>query len=372
MEIAATILGLEVSPAMLLALIFLYVLAALSAIIWIPRFVVPSRAGLSLDDNGKLLDQRLKVRNSVIQVVGGITVVATFVYGLHEFRRKEEDYQHTKAEQFAKSVAKLTSETEKTGGKVEAIYILANTARRDPTYHRAVFEVLAGFIQQSPKTDCDTGASNKGGWKPSQEVRTAMQAIAERDPGRDITRKRLNLEESCLSGLDLSDEWGVVKGLRGARLSSSSLLRVDFTKVELERADLSGITAGDRHNVAWTPAIGRQLHSGEDGDPRVVPLQFKLRRGFVAHFVNANLAGATFNGAGLEGADFSGAVLDNASFEGANISRANFNGSTVRPEQLLKACVGKAGQSHEELRAEQPYVWRDVRKGLGDGVPSCL
>jgi uncharacterized protein YjbI with pentapeptide repeats len=372
MEVAATILGVEVSPAMLIALIVLYVAAALSAIIFIPRLVVPSRAGLSLDDSGKQLDQRMKVRSSVIQVVGGITVISTFIYGLHEFRRKEEDYQHTKAEQFAKSVAKLTSETEKAGGKVEAMYILANTARRDPTYHRAVFEVLAGFIQQSPRTDCDTGASRKAGWTPSLEVRTAMRVIGERDPRKDITGKRLNLEESCLSGLDLSDEWGVVKGLRGARLSSSSLLRVDFSKVELEKADLSGITAGDRHNVGWTPEIGRQLHSGEEDDRRVVPLQFKLRRSFVAHFVNANLSGAIFNGAGLEGADFSGAVLDRASFEGANISRANFNGSTVKPEQLLKACVGKAGQSREELRAEQPYVWRDVRKGLGEGVPACL
>ncbi|MEY9122754.1 uncharacterized protein YjbI with pentapeptide repeats [Bradyrhizobium yuanmingense] len=368
----ATILGVEMPLALLLVLIASYVLLALGAIIFIPRFVVPPRDSLSLDDSGKLLDQRMKVRSSVIQVVGGITVIATFIYGLHEFRRKEEGYQHTKAQQFAKSVAKLTSDTEKPGGKVEAIYVLGNTARRDPTYHRAVFEVMTGFIQQSPRTDCDTEASKKAGWKPSVEVRTAMRVIGERDPRKDITGKRLNLEESCLSGLDLSDEWGIVKGLSGIRFSSSSLLRIDFTKVELEKADLSGITAGDRHNADWSPEIGRRLHSGEEDDPRLVPLDFKLRRGFVAHFVNSNLSGATFHGAGLEGADFSGAVLDGASFKGANISRANFNGSTVKPEQLLEACVGNIGQSQDELRTEQPYVWRDVRKGLGAGVPACL
>ena len=139
------------------------------------------------------------------------------------------------------------------------------------------------------------------------------------------------------------------------------MLRIDFTKTELQKAEFMGITAGDVHNPGWDQEPHRlELNDLDDhGEPK----WRAERRKFVAHFIDANLTDAKFNGAGLEGADFSGAKLGGAVFVGANVSRANFRGAqNLKADQFQRACVDDA--------KSQPIFDEPLASQIG-GVQVC-
>lgn len=341
-----------------------YLAISVLAIVLIPVWSVPrskDAAGkpipLTLDDRGKLIDMRAKVRTTVIQVIGGVTVVAAFITTLQTTRGTEDAFNQKKADLFAQHVKELLAEGSKADSQAEAIYVLSFVARSDRSYHRAVYDALASFVIERSSSACKGEAYRKPGYQRDRSIQLAMRTIGERRAQDDQTGKRLNLEGSCFVGLDLFDEWGVVKGLTKARLSCSKMLRVDFGRAELPNAQLMGIDAGDFLNPGWTQEIGRTLHTGDEGDPRKAPFDGDKRRKYVAHFIDAMLDGADFSGAGLQGADFSGATLKGAKFDGAVISRTSFKGAQdLTAGQLENACVGRANMLDKEIDLEQPCV----------------
>jgi len=148
------------------------------------------------------------------------------------------------------------------------------------------------------------------------------------------------------------------------------MLRIDFTRIELQNAEFLGISAGDWRNPGWAQEPHR--YGLQDLDAQGNPMWRAQRRMYVAHFIDANLTGAQFDGAGLEGADFSGAKLADVSFKGANISRASFPGAQdLRPEQLLSACAGNLGDPQSRQR-DKPVVEEPLRNELerAGGVPA--
>ena len=206
-----------------------------------------------------------------------------------------------------------------------------------------------------------------------------MRIFGERRRKDDPTGKRFNLEKACLDGIDLRDEWTVVTGLIGVRLSGASMARVDFTRVEMENAELLGILAGNSLSLGKDKEKGRRLHKGVDGDQRIGTDDGELRRAHIAHFIEAGLEGANLGGAQLAGADFSGARLKGASFNGADISRASFKGAQdLEVKQFENACVGYRELAPDELALEQPYFSGSFRAELAkhpklrNGVPPCL
>lgn len=287
-------------------------------------------------------------------------------------------FNQKKADLFAKSVKDLLAEDSKEDKRAEALYILSHIARSDRSYHRAVYDAIASFVQVSSEAACASDRYRSADFRPDRTILRAMRIIGERRFSDDPTEKKLNLERGCYVGLDLRDEWGVVKGLTKARLSDSKMLRVDFGRTELVNAQLMGIDAGDFLNPGWTVEIGQSLHTGDEGDPRTGANDGSLRRRFVAHFIDANLANVDFSGAGLQGADFSGAVLKGASFNGAVVSRASFKGAQgLTAEQLKNTCVGKPGMNEDEITKEQPYFSPKLREEvrvhpiLKGKIPTC-
>jgi uncharacterized protein YjbI with pentapeptide repeats len=383
-----TILNYEVSTSIIVLLIVGYIVLAVLAIVLIPAFAIRRPApGLPDADNGplevqeKLVELRSKVRQSVIQVVGGVTAIFAFLVTLQQIRDSEDNFKGKKADLFAKSVTALFDEKSHLNSRAGAMHLLAYVARSDPSYHRTVFDTLASHIASLSASAC-RGEKYKatGAYARDPQLQIAMRIFGERNPKHDPTGKSFNLQGACLVDIDLRDEKEVVTGLRGARLANSIMLRADFTNADLSRADLKMIKASDYMQYkdgkrGWTPAIGYLLNRGVEGDARgaINYSNETERRQFITFFVGAKLVEADFQDAEIAAADFTGADLSGANFLHANISRARFvKAEHMTVEQMRRACVGNPGMRSEELKKEQPYFSADFRERLGpQGIPSC-
>jgi uncharacterized protein YjbI with pentapeptide repeats len=343
MNAALSLWGYEISGKAASISIGIYVVISVLLIYLWPKVSVPwsDQAATDPDKLAKLIETRGKVRAAIIQVVGGIVAVAAFVTTIQQIHSSDDAFNQKKADLFAKHVKELVAEDSRPDSRTEAMYILSYIARTDRSYHRVVFDALAAFVTESSEVACRNDKYRSRDFRLDRTIQRAIRIIGERKIVDDPTGKRLNLEGGCFVGLDLLDEWGIVKGLTKARLSGSKMLRVDFGRAELPGAQLMGIDAGDFLSPDWSPEIGRRLHKGADGDPRIGTDDGSERRKFVAHFIEANLEGADFSGAGLQGADFSGAILKDARFDWAVISRTSFKGAqALTAKQLEFTCVG--------------------------------
>lgn len=229
---------------------------------------------------------------------------------------------------------------------------------------------------------CTGTAYRKAGFKLDGSLQLAMRSIGERRIQDDPTGKHFDLEHGCYAGLDLQDEWGVVKGLGHTRMSASKMHRAKFVKAEMQGTEFMGIEAGDYQNEGWCTEIGYRLHEPAKGDARPARCtgtwNGEERRHFVTHFIDANLTGANFSYANIQGTDFSGATLTGVNFDQATISRVSFKGVTgLKVEQLEKACVGAPGMTAAQLECEQPYFTEDMQAELkksatlANGIKQC-
>jgi uncharacterized protein YjbI with pentapeptide repeats len=347
-----------------------YLALSMLAVAYLPRMIAPSRASARAKEQLETIDLRNKVRQTVVQISGGLG----FLFSIFVALNAQETANKDQRERFERETAELFVKVMESKN-AENLYVLGRIARRDKkNYHDLIYRMIASQLRTASfsLTNCAKGDLEATKLAVLERIRIGMQLLHESVADDESPTAKHNIEYVCLAGLDLSVDWGRVdkfKGFEGARMSSSRLMRIDFSGVYLKSAELMGIDAGDWHNGGWLEELNRlNLHElTKTGD-----LKWKAeRRRYVAHFVGSNLEAANFNGAGLEGADFSDAILTGASFEGANISRANFRGAKgLALNQLRTTCVGKYGsekhRNTDEQRVEQPLFWSDqaVKKEL--------
>ncbi|MHB0789655.1 pentapeptide repeat-containing protein [Bradyrhizobium sp. 5.13L] len=394
MDAGLTLWGLYIPVDVLLTSIALYVVVSITLIILAPVYAVPIDRKLGddgrlipipPDDLGKIIEMRSKVRSAIMQTLGGLAVFGTVITSLQGIRGTEDAFNQKKAELFAANIKPLLS-TDATAGsepaRAEAIHVLTFVARSDRTYHRAVFDALSSYVKTASDKLCSGETYRHLDFKLDGSVQLAMRSIGERKAQDDPSGKHFDLEHGCYVGLDLQDEWGVVKGLGHTRMSASKMHRANFVKAELPGTEFIGIEAGDWQNRGWCTAIGNRLHepAADDSRPRRCRGTWNgdERRHYVTHFIDANLTDANFSYANIQGADFSGATLTGATFDHATISRVSFKGVTgLKVEELEKACVGAPGMTAEHLECEQPYFTKDMlaelKKSatLAKGIKQC-
>ncbi len=391
MDAGLTLWGYYVPANILLAWIALYVVVSILLIILIPTYAVPidrtvddrgRLIPLSPDDLGKIIDMRAKVRSGVTQTLGGLAVFGTVITSIQGIRGTEDAFNQKKAELFATNVKPLLAVEAAEPARAEAIHVLSFVARSDRSYHRAVFDALSSYAKTASDKLCSDGKHLQPEFKLDGSIQLAMRSIGERRVQDDPTGKHFDLEHGCYVGLDLQDEWGVVKGLRHTRMSASRMHRANFVKAEMQGTEFMGIEAGDWQNPRWCTEIGNRLHEPAKGDARPArcrgPWNGDERRHFVTHFIDANLTGANFTYANIQGADFSGATLTGVNFDHATISRVSFKGVTgLKVEQLEDACVGAPGMTAAQLECQQPYFTEDMQAELkesathANGIKQC-
>lgn len=394
MDAGLTLWGLYIPVDVLLTSIALYVVVSITLIILVPVYAVPidrtvgndgRLVPIPPDDLDKIIEMRSKVRSAVMQTLGGLAVFGTVITSLQGIRGTEDAFNQKKAELFAANIKPLLA-TDATGGsepaRAEAIHVLTFVARSDRSYHRAVFDALSSYVKAASDKLCSGDKFRQPEFKLDRSIQLAMRSIGERKAQDDPSGKHFDLEHGCYVGLDLQDEWGVVKGLAHTRLSASKMHRANFVKAEMQGTEFIGIEAGDWQNRGWCTAIGNRLHEPDEDDSRPPRCRGTWngdeRRHYVTHFIDANLTDANFSYANIQGADFSGATLTGAKFDHATISRVSFKGVTgLKVEELAKACVGAPGMTAEQLECEQPYFTKDMlaelKKSatLAKGIKQC-
>jgi len=351
------------SPAIWTA-IAIYVLLSALLVARLPGFIAPVRKGLSNSEEIDALDLQNKVRQTVIQVCGGFGFLFSIFMALNTQVISNADlkakYDRETAELFVKAVESKSP---------QALYSLAYVAQRDTKpIHEKIYQMLSSLIRSQSPDPCptDRDANKAAAAKIPVALRLLHESVLK---DGDPQRIPYNIEHSCLNDVDINvwknendhtnkvTEWGMYHGLEHVRASGSSMLRIDFSRTELQGAEFMGIQAGDKHNPGWDMEPHRfELH---DLDNSGEPKWRDKRRKFIAHFIDANLTGAKFNGAGLEGADFSGATLGRAVFDGANVSRANFRGAQdLEPDQFQQACVDDGDAKNQPIFDQKSHIER--------------
>lgn len=333
-----------------------------------PSWIAPHKTGLTNAEDVEAIDLQNKVRQTAIQICGAIGALFSVFIALNAQDTSSKDikakYDRETAELFVKAVESKSP---------EALYALAYVARRDPdNYHSVVFRMLTSLVRTLSPAKCKEDSSNKT--EAATKISVALQLLHERAVANDKDSTIYNIEYACLDDSDLSvqrSQWGNYRGMGGVRASGSSMLRIDWTRAELQNAHFMGVSAGDWRTPGWKDDPRRyELQALDDGGNTKYRAE---RRKYIAHFIDANLTNANFGGAGLEGADFSGAVLKNTVFDGANISRTAFRGAQqLTAEQFRWTCAGSNNEPGSNER-DQPVFDEPLRgqiRQLG-GIKPC-
>lgn len=189
-----------------------------------------------------------------------------------------------------------------------------------PRYHWKVMEFLADFVRRkAPRKEEEQGEEERS-LKLGEDIQAALTVIGQ--PNVDPDKKILNLGNTNLAGLDLSqlnfeqvDFTGA--NLKGANLSRASLKGVNFTKANLEGVNLNGadLESANLYKTVLSKANLRGVRL-----EKAILIQTDLS---FAYLERANLKGARLDKANLKKADLSGANLNESYLNNANIEGVN-------------------------------------------------
>jgi hypothetical protein len=185
MHQALTLWGYEISAATAVSIMAAYIVVSAIAVIAIPWAAIRPPTDNGLDSQAKLVELRSKVRQAVIQFIGGVTVVAAFVVTLQQIRQTEDAFKEKKADLFAKSLATLLDGKSQLNNRAEAMYLLSYVARSDPTYHRSVFDALSNHVVSLSPAACKEAFNKKASFRKEPQIQIAMRILGERNPNHD-------------------------------------------------------------------------------------------------------------------------------------------------------------------------------------------
>src|SRR5262249_30724527 len=117
----------EFNPAMIWIIVAIYILLSTLLVAYLPGFIAPLKTGLSYSKEIEALDLQNKVRQTVLQICGGIGFLWSIFMAVNSQISSNQDmkakYDRETAELFIKAVESQAP---------EALFSLAYIARRDP------------------------------------------------------------------------------------------------------------------------------------------------------------------------------------------------------------------------------------------------
>ncbi len=236
-------------------------------------------------------------------------------------------------EYFSKSIDQLKSKDRDV--RIGAISTLGTLAKYSSlSEHWTIMEYLAAFIRSNaPRKEEEEGERSP---KIPEDIQAALTVIGRRDPKKDPKKQWLNLGNTNLAGVDLSqlnfeqvDFTGA--NLKGANLSRASLKGVDFEEANLEGVNLNG---ADLESAKLFQTVLSKANLRGVCLEKAILIQTDLS---LAYLERANLKGARFDKANLKEADLSGAnlsesYLNNANLEGVKLT--SVKSVVTRPNQI--------------------------------------
>jgi hypothetical protein len=270
------------------------------------------------------LEAEASLRSSLIQILGGVVLVAGLYFTARGFQLTREGHI---TERYAKAIEQLGNPNADV--RIGGIYALERIARDSKTDRETIIEVLTTFVREHTRSGYKTPADTKA----EADVQAAITVIARR-PNTNTKTSRLDFYHSGLNGVDFRSG-----NFKHAMFYYSRLDNALFSYANLEEAGLSFCRA---QGAAFTGSIARGANF----------VNAKYVNGW---FLAADFTDADFYGCDLSGSDFGRryaeegdpplppAVVANARFTRAKLTKTNLRGvnlTTVRgltPEQLEEA-----------------------------------
>lgn len=211
--------------------------------------ISPTAAKLSPADT---VQAENAIRNSVLQAVGGIVVVAGAITAWRQLVVSRRQYllsRHTAVtEAFSKSIEQLSAP--QAALRLGGVYSLDRVADDDPNERRRVSEILTSYVREGTRQSEDGNLA--------REVAAAVTILAGRDwpggvdfegielPGADLRKARLarsRLGNTSLRGANLTGAVLTGSDLTGADLREARLAAADLRDTDLRTVRLSGARA---------------------------------------------------------------------------------------------------------------------------------
>jgi uncharacterized protein YjbI with pentapeptide repeats len=307
-------------------------------------------------DIGKRFPAENEARKTMVQIVGGLAVLATIYSIVITAQNSSATLQLAREAQLADRFSKATEQLGATlpGGKknvdvrIGAIYALEAIAGQSPDYHAEMMEILTAYVRNNSRwnSPCSPQPSSCSARHTQSDVslehyritadsdiQAAIVVLGRRktefdsDPRKVVSMVRqLDLSSTDLRGTLLSRG---ERNLEAADISHSNLEGVNWTGVSMRRADFTG-----------SCMAGARLWASEMEDAQFDDAD--LTGAYLSDAENTLLHGASFRRASLRcadiSADLSGADLTGAHLEGARLKFPNEQ-AVVSKEQIESACI---------------------------------
>jgi hypothetical protein len=350
----------------------------LLAMIWFaPKIYVSSLQYKSLNKNQSAFDrekEKLKLENdarkTIAQIVGGIIILSGLLFTYSTYRLNVEkqnlDREGQITDRFTTAVSQLGDE--EIAVRLGGLYALERIAKDSPRDRWPIMEIISSYVREksprnmsvkpAPKTDLkkqnnSTYDKKLEYRKIKTDVQTALSIVG-RGTEQDKFDNRLDLSESNLDGVDLTNAKFTNTDFYGSEFKRAQLIsanldksNLDFTdfsgavlvKANLDYSDLCGarFTGANLQRASFkkASAFNDYTTGGED-----LPTLSVMVCGRVVDFSNADLTEANFAGARIGDAKFNNTDLTRANFEETELGGADLSGALyVTFEQLREAII---------------------------------
>jgi hypothetical protein len=289
-------------PSIIMALTGAAILAALAAVVWLPRVIYPP---LSPHDLARVASGQKRIelqqaqaqiqnnfRSQLVQCLAGLVVVVGAAAGWQQLRIARDGHI---TERYTRAIDHLGNEA--IDVRLGGIYALERVAKNSPADRPTVAYTLGAFIRHH--APWPVGAPD-GPQHPTPTVDDSLAWLSSR-------------------AADVQTAF-VVLGRRPENAAEQTLYlsRVDLRRAHAPRARLAGAILRYA-NLAQAYMVGADLEMSQ-------LFNVDLRR---AHLRGAKLAGADLRRAHLGGADLREASLRAADLRGADLSNARLDGADL-------------------------------------------
>lgn len=289
-------------------LVILVVICTVIAVIVVPQFIIKARH-LSLAPKEQL-DAEAAIRTAIIQLLGGLVLVAGLYFTARGFRLTREGHI---TDRYSKAIEQLGNDNRDV--RIGGVYALERIMHDSPSDRETIVDVLSTYVREHTRVAHDTPSTDAIG----ADVQAALSVLGRR-PSADQESKRLDLYHSGLNHADMAGQ-----DFRNAMFDYSNLNNASFSGADLSRADLSFCHA---KGAAFTNCSAPGAHF--------------VNAAYVnGWFLEADLTGTDFYGCDLSGSDFGRRYAEfgdppfpPAKLTGARFTKAKLTGTILRGVDL--------------------------------------
>lgn len=298
---------------------------ALWSLFFLPQYLLDARHFiLSPTDR---LDAESAIRTSILQLLGGVLLVAGLYFTAKGFRLTREGHI---TDRYAKSIEQIGHE--RLDVRIGGIFALERIARDSPTDRQTAVEMLTAFVREHTRVDSRTPSKEN----VSADVQAALSVLGRR-PGAGVEHRRLDfyhcgLNDANLAGVNMQRAMFYYSRLVQTRFSNANLDEAGLSFCEAERAAFTGASARKANFVNAVYKNGWFLHAdltdadfygcdlsgsdfgrryAADNDPPLPPARLTNARMTKAILLNTNLRGVDLSTVrGLKQDQLSAAITD--------------------------------------------------------------